>query len=100
MNRIERHPILNFKQEEEICFTFDGEKYFGKNGDTIAAALIASGVSYFRITAKKNAKRSIFCGIGQCSDCFVVVDGVPNVRSCITPLKQGMKINRQIGKGE
>jgi hypothetical protein len=29
----------------------------------------------------------------------MVVDGVPNVRTCITPLKPGMKVETQHGKG-
>jgi len=44
--------------------------------------------------------RGFFCAVGKCSSCFMVVNGVPNVRVCITPLKEGMRIQTQIGKGE
>ena len=40
-----------------------------------------------------------FCAIGKCSSCFMVVDGVPNVRTCVTPLAAGMKVETQLGKG-
>jgi len=31
---------------------------------------------------------------------MMVVDGVPNVRTCVTPVKAGMKIQTQHGLGE
>ncbi|WP_417029698.1 2Fe-2S iron-sulfur cluster-binding protein, partial [Cloacibacillus evryensis] len=40
-----------------------------------------------------------FCAIGKCSSCFMVVDGVPNVRTCVTPLSAGMKVETQRDKG-
>lgn len=43
--------------------------------------------------------RGFFCAIGKCSSCFMVVDGVPNVRTCVTPLAEGMNIETQYGKG-
>jgi hypothetical protein len=30
----------------------------------------------------------------------MVVDGEPNVRTCVTDLKEGMKVELQKGKGE
>jgi hypothetical protein len=30
----------------------------------------------------------------------MVVDGVPNVRVCVTKLKEGMTVQKQLGKGE
>ena len=41
----------------------------------------------------------MFCAIGRCTDCVMVVDGVPNIRTCITPLRAGMKIQTQYGVG-
>ena len=44
--------------------------------------------------------RGIFCGIGQCTDCMMVVNGIPNVRTCITPVEDGMTVETQEGLGE
>jgi NADH dehydrogenase/NADH:ubiquinone oxidoreductase subunit G len=41
----------------------------------------------------------VFCGIGVCFDCLVVVDGVPNTRACMTWVREGMHIERQDGLG-
>ena len=42
--RISDHPILDFGNQEDIPFTFDGHAMMGKEGDTIASALVAAGV--------------------------------------------------------
>ena len=39
----------------------------------------------------------IFCAIGRCTDCVMIVNGVPNVRTCVTPLEEGMQIQTQYG---
>ncbi|KAF0092656.1 MAG: sarcosine oxidase alpha subunit [Fusobacteria bacterium] len=95
MNRIEEHPIINFKIGEEIPFKYNGVELWGRAGDTIAGALIANDIKYFRITNKYKEKRSLFCGIGQCTDCSVIVDGIQNVKSCVTKLEANMNIFMQ-----
>jgi predicted molibdopterin-dependent oxidoreductase YjgC len=98
--RIKEHPILNFERGKKVTFTFDGKVIEGYENETIAAALHAAGVKVYRYTAKKKHPRGFFCGIGKCSSCFMVVDGVPNVRTCVTKLQEGMKVETQRGRGE
>ncbi len=78
-------------------FTYDGQKIQGYEGEPIAAALKAAGILIHRYTKKEHTPRGIFCAIGRCTDCVMVVDGVPNVRTCVTPLKAGMKVQTQYG---
>ena len=66
----------------------------------IAAVLMANGMMVHRHTAKKHEPRGIFCGIGQCTDCVMTVNGKPNVRTCITPVEDGMVIKTQEGYGK
>ena len=37
------------------------------------------------------------CMAGACSNCMVRVDGVPNVRACTEPVREGMEVARQNG---
>jgi len=97
--RIETHPILNFQRGPKITFYFEGQPVEGFTGETIAAALLAAGVKILRHSVKLNRPRGFFCAIGKCSSCLMEVDGVPNVFSCITPIKAGMRVNRQQGRG-
>lgn len=96
--RIIEHPILGeIEKGKLVSFTYDGKKLQGYEGEPIAAALKAAGVMAHRYTKKKHEPRGIFCAIGRCTDCVMVVDGVPNVRTCVTPLREGMKVQTQYG---
>ena len=99
MRLITKHPILEYNHGEKVSFSFDGSEMEGFAGEPIAMALHANGVRIYRVTPEKKRPRGFFCAIGKCSSCFMVVDGVPNVRTCVTPLKRGMKIETQRGKG-
>ena len=96
--RVEQHCILDVdKKEKKVKITVDGKEIEAYEGEPILAALLASGIKVNRYTVKKHEPRGLFCGIGQCSDCSMVVDGKANVRTCITPVKEGMVIMTQDG---
>ncbi len=96
--RILNHPILGETPERKMVhFTYDGKQLEGYEGEPIAAALKVAGVMTHRYTAKRHEPRGIFCAIGRCTDCVMVVNGQPNVRTCITPLEEGMVVETQYG---
>ena len=97
--RIEEHPILSFERGRSIEFELDGRTLTGHEGETIAAALHAAGVRVLRRSIKLSRPRGFFCAIGRCSSCLMTVDGVPNVMTCVTPLREGMRVETQAGKG-
>ncbi len=96
--RIDEHPILGKPQKgRKITFYYNEKEVEGYEGEPIAAALLNAGVWTHRYTRKRNEPRGIFCAIGRCTDCVMVVDGEMNVRTCITPLKEGMHVETQHG---
>lgn len=96
-----KHPILgSIEGKKEVKITVDGKVIKAIDGEPIASALLAAGITTFRKTWKRKEPRGYFCGIGLCTDCMMIVDGKPNVRTCITPVKDGMRIKTQIGLGE
>ena len=96
--RVMNNPILgSFHRRKKVNITVNGKVITAIDGEPIASALIADGIKTFRITRVMKESRGYFCGIGLCSDCMMVVDGVPNVRTCITPVKEGMIIETQLG---
>ncbi|MCI5732183.1 MAG: (2Fe-2S)-binding protein [Eubacterium sp.] len=100
-NRIAEHPILGVQEKgRTVTFTYDGKELTGCEGEPIASALKAAGVMVHRYTKKEHKPRGIFCAIGRCTDCVMVVNGQPNVRTCVTPLKEGMKVQTQYGVSE
>ncbi len=99
--RVENHVVLDVKDNAEMVeITVDGKKVMAKEGEPILAALLAKGIIVNRYTLKRKEPRGLFCGIGQCTDCAMVVNGTPNVRTCITPIKKGMIIETQNGLGK
>ena len=80
MERIQTHPILGDTPEGKVVnFTYDGKVLQGIEGEPISAALHAAGVMVHRYTKKRHEPRGIFCAIGRCTDCVMVVDGKPNI---------------------
>lgn len=97
MKRVTQHPILDIPPAEEFTITVDGREVTAREGETVAAVLLANGIRTFRHTAKRGEPRGIFCGIGQCTDCIMEVDGKLNVRTCMTVAKPGMVVRSQRG---
>jgi sarcosine oxidase subunit alpha len=93
--RIQSHPILTFPQEKKISFSLDGKTITGFEKDSIASAIHAEGITTLSYSLRHNHPRGFFCGIGKCSSCLMQVNGIPNVRTCITPVQEGMIVQSQ-----
>jgi hypothetical protein len=99
--RITAHPILgDLPPVPLIEFSFDGDPIVGREGEPIAAALIAAGYRVLRIMPRFGDARGGYCMIGRCTDCMVIVDGIPNVPACLTPVSTGLVVRTQHGLGE
>jgi sarcosine oxidase, subunit alpha len=68
-----------------------------EDDDTIASAMYRAGVRTFSRSLKYHRRRGLYCGTGECPNCLVTVDGVPGVRSCVTPARDGMRVRREGG---
>ena len=79
-----------------VAIMVDGEPVTAHLGETVAGVLFAEGSAQTRTTVG-GAPRGVFCGMGACFDCLVVVDGVPNTRACMTWVRDGMTVSRQDG---
>ncbi len=98
--RIVHHPVLGeLPPAKTVTIWLDGEPIAAREGEPIAAALIAAGRRVLRHTLKRGEPRGVFCAIGRCTDCVMTVDGVPNVRTCVTPVRDGMRVQTQAGLG-
>jgi predicted molibdopterin-dependent oxidoreductase YjgC len=99
--RIDTHPILgDLLAAPFVTFTFDGLPVQGRQGEPIAASLLAAGIRIFRMMPRFGGARGGFCMIGRCTDCLVVVDGVPNVHACVTPVAADISVRSQRGLGD
>jgi len=78
----------------------EGAPVEARAGDSVSAALLASGRDVRRLTAVSGAPRLPYCMMGVCFDCLVTIDGVGNRQGCLVPVADGMRIEIQKGKRE
>ncbi len=98
--RIREHPILEFERGKPVNILLNGKKIKAYDGETIVAALYASDIKSYSKSVKYGRHRGFFCGIGKCSSCLMRVNGIPCVRTCVTLVEDGMKIECEEGRGE
>ena len=67
----------------------------GFEGDTIGSALYASGQRVFSRSFKYHRPRGLACCSGHCANCQMTVDGIPSVRVCTAPLREGAVVKGQ-----
>lgn len=83
--------------EPMVNLFFDGRGLQAPAGCSVAAALLANGVSTFRTTPVSGAPRAPYCMMGACFDCLVEIDGQPNRQSCLVAVAEGMQVKTQAG---
>ncbi len=83
---------------EPVRIELDGDAIEAYPGESLAAALLAAGRRAFRLTSS-GAPRGPLCNMGVCFDCLVTVDGVTQVRACMTAVKEGMSVRTGDGDG-
>lgn len=80
-----------------VAVTIDGRPFDAREGDTVAAALLAAGLVDCRTTPVSGRARGPYCLMGVCFDCLVVINGRPNQQACLTLVRPGMRVERQRG---
>jgi len=99
MNRLNQLPTLRITPSEKMSLNYRGKTVQGVAGDTVATALFANGVRVFARSLKYHRPRGLYSLDGECSNTCMDVNGVPNVRTENTLLKDGMVVKEQNVKG-
>lgn len=89
MSDASRVPASRGKKVE---LSYAGEAIEAYEGETVAAALMAANVDAFSVT-RDGAPRLPLCNMGTCFDCVVKIDGAPFIRSCVTEVCDGMRVD-------
>jgi sarcosine oxidase subunit alpha len=93
--RLPPQPGERLDRARTIGFTFDGKPVSGFAGDSLGSALYASGRRVFSRSFKYHRPRGLLCCSGHCPNCMVTFDGVPNVRACVEPIREGAVVRAQ-----
>jgi predicted molibdopterin-dependent oxidoreductase YjgC len=91
--------IGSLETRQPLTVTIDGKTIVAFAGESVATVLMAQGRQTFRQTDNKHAPRGFYCGMGVCFDCLVRIDGIENVRACMTPVAEGMVIETRCEHG-
>ena len=73
----------------------DGREVDACEGEPVAAAVLAAGARAFRLTDRDATPRAYYCGMGVCHECLMIVDGRGHVRTCMEPVRPGMRVETQ-----
>jgi len=76
----------------KILLTVDGRQIEAYQGETVASALLAAGITTLRLSAKHAEPRGVYCGMGVCYECLVTINGIHAQRACVTPAEDGMVV--------
>lgn len=85
---------------DPVTIHIEGQAVTARAGDSVAAALLASGLDHCRTTPVSGAPRAPYCLMGACFDCLVSIDGVGNQQACLVRVRPGMVIKCQPGRRE
>lgn len=94
-----REDPIQPSEPTAVTIWFDGERLSGVAGQSIAGVIMANERLGFRRTSVHDAPRGVFCGIGVCFDCLVVVDGIEDVRACQRRASDGDTVTTQHHRG-
>lgn len=75
-----------------VRIVLDGIETTAAEGAPLAAALELRRA--LRRSPREAAARSLFCGIGQCFECLVRIDGVL-ARACLARVRDGMVVETE-----
>jgi sarcosine oxidase subunit alpha len=96
--RILDHPVLGpAKLGPRVAFELDGRTRYGREGEPVAVALLATGRRVLRRSERSGRPRGLYCAIGHCFECRMTIDGRRNVRGCLVPLREGMVVETRPG---
>ena len=74
-----------------IGLNVNGQRVEVPAGASVAAAVATLGVPFRQ--SRSGQPRAPVCGMGVCFECRVQIDGVAQLRACMTPVREGMQVS-------
>ena len=90
--RIYNHPLLKNIETETVEMFYNHHPLTCHVGESVASCLLANDIRTIRHHEDDNSPRGIFCNIGHCFECRAEIDGKKNIRTCLTPVQEGMSV--------
>jgi len=84
-----------YESHETVSIIFEVKNLDVEIGQTVASAILVGGNMVFRSSVVSGQPRGPYCMMGVCFECLIEIDGIPNQRACMIPVREAMKIKRQ-----
>ncbi len=81
--------------KDRITILFEGKSIACRPETSVGVALWENGVRHLSHSHKYGKPRGLTCARGHCTACLMRVNGEPNVRTCQTPVHEGMVVEIQ-----
>lgn len=79
--------------EKSVTLYYEGRPVPSRPGISVAASLAEAGIAALRTAAEGD--RGLFCGMGVCGECSMIIDGQTSQLSCMVMAAEGMQVRRQ-----
>ena len=89
---------IHNEQNEILTIYVDGMPVSAEPHESVAAVLLRQRSVWSRDSAVSGKKRAPYCMMGVCFDCLAVIDGAYSIQTCLTPVRDGMQVERQMGR--
>jgi predicted molibdopterin-dependent oxidoreductase YjgC len=80
-----------------VTIDFEGQAITAEAGESLAAALLAAGITGFRRAGEDGSLRGPLCMIGNCFDCLVWIEGLGSRQACRERVRPGLKLRAHPG---
>jgi hypothetical protein len=91
---------LSHSTEASVSVVVNGAAVRVPAGCTAAAAMLLAGADHTRTSALSGEPRAPYCMMGVCFECLMQIDGEANQQGCLVIVREGMRIEQQMGKRE
>lgn len=77
---------------QRVELIYNGQPVTVRVGESVAAALFAHGIRCLRQSPRARTPRGMFCLMGSCQECLVMVDG-RRALACQTPVRAQLRVD-------
>ena len=83
---------------QALTIYVDGQPVEAGPGESVAAVLLRQEAPWSRLTPQSGSPRAPYCMGGVCFECVVEMEEGRSIQTCLTPVREGLRIVRLLGK--
>lgn len=90
--------LANPNAPATVTIFIDGMPVKADAGEMVAGVLLRESRPHARTSPVSQSTRAPYCMMGVCFECIATIDGAPSIQTCMTEVKNGMRVERQQGR--